>query len=124
MKGNRKTMDKETLDDIGALINTVDHYLEYRYMSIAAQRCIAQLVEGLGKIREELIRMIAEATLTGGDRPWCCHVNCREAATWEIVHGPSPDDNTQACDRHLAELCCDYNEVRRIVQGENNGTSR
>lgn len=107
-------MDTRSLRDVGAVIDAVDHYLEYGHMPISDKLCIARLIKGLEKIRDDLIRIVAEANPIVESRPWCCHVDCREAATWEIVHGSSPSDNTQACDRHLAELCCDHNEVQRI----------
>ena len=109
-------MDRESLDNVGHVIDIVDHTLEYQHMpTVPVQIRYAQLIEGLQKVRNELIRIIAGVNPVVESRPWCCHVNCREPATWEIVHGPSPDDNTQACDYHLAELLCDHNEVRRII---------
>lgn len=34
----------------------------------------------------------------------CCHLNCTEDATWTLNYGPTTDDYTESCDKHIDEL--------------------
>lgn len=38
---------------------------------------------------------------------WCCVIGCGENATWDLTTGAGPDDSTQSCDSHVAELLGD-----------------
>lgn len=34
-------------------------------------------------------------------------LGCQADATWDLSYGPSPDDNTQSCNEHVAALLGD-----------------
>jgi hypothetical protein len=34
----------------------------------------------------------------------CCELDCNAPAEWSIHYGPGPEDCTDACARHLADL--------------------
>jgi len=40
----------------------------------------------------------------GIKKPWCCVIECDADATWGLFTGASPDDNTQSCNDHVAQL--------------------
>lgn len=51
---------------------------------------------------------------------FCCYLGspkgsyreCQQLAEWIIVHGPSPDDVTEACTKHVGRLLTDAKEHR------------
>ena len=47
-------------------------------------------------------------TILGERKPSrCCYLLCNEEAEWEIVSGPSSDDVTEACTKHVGDLLTD-----------------
>lgn len=47
----------------------------------------------------------------------CCYIgeagdDCSKPAEWTIVHGPMPDDYTEACTRHVGDVLTDSDEHR------------
>ena len=70
-----------------------------------------ELMEALLKLGELQCKIRAEEPVA------CCIIwGCSNSAKWNIVHGSSPDDNTQACDAHLADLLCDHNIVMSLIE--------
>lgn len=34
----------------------------------------------------------------------CCQIDCEQVATYGLHYGPGPEDNTDSCNDHVAEL--------------------
>ena len=38
------------------------------------------------------------------EKPHCCFIDCSNRAEWQLVHGDSSDDYTEACTDHVGAL--------------------
>lgn len=54
---------------------------------------------------------VASPTRTPANlEPWCCYaraetkVACSKSPAWSLYFGDTPDDYTEVCDEHLAEM--------------------
>lgn len=51
---------------------------------------------------------------------FCCEINCKIEAEWEVFFGNAPHDNTLSCDKHIGILVGDSNyfQAKRLAAEE------